>query len=130
MDKKMKILLKFYLPLFFLTVFWILFFAFCSFKELNGEVEKEKISETSPIIFVEKPIRASDAFITQNEIAKTLITVSNGATAMLDTQSAKQHKQYIQKITILSGSIDLNKIDEKSDEIIKKLQKRKGIKHE
>lgn len=91
---------------------------------------KEKISETSPIIFVEKPIRASDAFITQNEIAKTLITVSNGATAMLDTQSAKQHQQYIQKITILSGSIDLNKIDEKSDEIIKKLQKRKGIKNE
>lgn len=46
MDKKIKILLKIYLPLFFLTVFWILFFAFCSFKELNGKAEKEKISET------------------------------------------------------------------------------------
>ena len=64
---------------------------------------QEKADETKELIFVEKPIRASSAFITQNEIAKTLITVANGATAMLDTQTVSQHKKNIQKTQLNIG---------------------------
>ena len=83
---------------------------------------KEKADEMQNLLFVEKPIRASAAFLTQNSIAKTLITVSNGATAMLDTQTASEHKKNIQKLAELSGKANFDDIDEKSDEMIEKLK--------
>lgn len=82
----------------------------------------EKADNTKPLIFVEKPIRASSAFLTQNEIAKTLTAMTNGATTMLDTQTVEQHKKNIQKLTELSGTDELNKIDEISDEILIKIK--------
>ena len=93
----------------------------------------DKADETKNLIFVEKPIRASSAFLTQNEIAKTLITVSNGATAMLDMQTSEQHKKNIQKLAELSGKANFDNIDEISDEMIEKLKKNrinKNIKKE
>ena len=84
---------------------------------------EEKADETKDLLFVKEPIRASSAFQTRNDIAKTLITVSEGTTAMLDTQTAAQHKKNIQKITELSAT-DLDFIDEKSDALTKKLQKK------
>ena len=81
-----------------------------------------KIDNTMPLIFVEKPIRASSAFLTQNEIAKTLTTMMNGTTAMLDTQTVEQHKKNIQNLATLSGTDELNKIDELSDEMLIKIK--------
>ena len=87
---------------------------------------KEAVGKTQPLMFVKNPIRASTSFKTQNLIAKTLIAVSKGTTAMLDTQTIEQHRHNIQKLTELSGSDGLNIIDEKSDEMINMLQN--GIK--
>ena len=84
---------------------------------------KEKADKTQALLFVKDTIRASSSFKTQNMIAKTLIAVSEGTTAMLDTQTVSQHKQNIQKLTELSGYDGLNLIDEKSDEIINIMQK-------
>ena len=84
---------------------------------------KDKADETKDLIFVKEPIRTSSSFKTQNSIAKILITVSEGTTAMLDTQTADQHKKNIQKITELSAT-DLDFIDEKSDTLTKQLQKK------
>ena len=84
---------------------------------------EEKADETKDLLFVKEPIRASASFKTQNSIAITLITVSEGTTAMLDTQTAEQHKHNIQKITELSAT-NFDFIDEKSDALTKKLQKK------
>lgn len=88
----------------------------------------EKVDKTQPLIFVENPIRASSAFLTQNEIAKTIIVIANGTTAMLDTQTVQQHKKNIRKLTELSGTNSLDVIDEKSDKIIKKLKNKRNKK--
>ena len=88
----------------------------------------DKADETNLIIFVENPIRASSAFLTQNEIAKTLITVANGATAIIDTQTAEQHKRNIQKLAELSGKANFDTIDEKSDEMINKIKNNRKLK--
>lgn len=82
----------------------------------------EKADKTQPLIFVENPIRASSAFLTQNEIAKTIIVIAKGTTAMIDTQTVKQHKNNIRKLTELSGTNSLDILDEKSDEMINKLK--------
>ena len=83
----------------------------------------EKVDNSMPLIFVEKPIRASSAFLTQNEIAKTLTTMMNGTTSMLDSQTVSQHKKNIQKLAELSGKTDeFNKIDEISDEMLLKVK--------
>ena len=97
---------------------------------------KDKADEASILIFVENPIRASSAFLTQNEIAKTLITVANGATAIIDTQTAEQHKKNIQRLAELSGEVNFDAIDEKSDAMIRmiknsrKTKEKKEIKNE
>ena len=82
----------------------------------------EKVDNSTPLIFVEKPIRASTTFLTQNEIAKTLITMTNGTTSMLDSKSVEQHRKNIQKLAILSGTDELDKIDEFSDEMLIKVK--------
>lgn len=84
---------------------------------------EEKADETKDLIFVKEPIRTSDSFKTQHSIAKILITVSEGTGAMLDTQTAEQHKRNIQKLTELSAT-DLDFIDEKSEALTKKIQKK------
>ena len=84
---------------------------------------EEKADETQDILFVKEPIRASTSFKTQNVIAKALIAVSEGTTAMLDTQTVEQHKLNIQKIAEISGSDCLNIIDEKSEAMLNLLQK-------
>ena len=89
---------------------------------------KNKVDETSSLIFVENPIRASSAFLTQNEIAKTLITVSNGTTAIIDTQTVAQHKKNIQKLAELTGRTNFDTIDEKSDEMINKIKNSRKMK--
>ena len=94
---------------------------------------KNKADESKSLIFVEKPIRASSAFLTQNEISKTLITVANGATSIIDMQTAEQHKRNIQKLAELSGKANFDVIDEKSDEMINKIKnsrKQKEIKED
>lgn len=89
---------------------------------------EQKADETQSMIFVKAPIRASSSFKTQNLIAKTLIAVSEGTTAMLDTQTVEQHKKNIQKITELSGSDGLNIIDEKSEAMINMIQNNRKYK--
>ena len=84
---------------------------------------KTKADESTPFILVEKTIRSSDAVNAQKEIAKTLITVSNGTAAMLDSQTVREHKQNIQKILELSGTNVLDNIDEKSDIMLDKIKK-------
>ncbi len=86
---------------------------------------KEKADETLALIFVEEPIRVSTSFKTQNVMAKVLIAVSEGTTAMLDTKNVEQHKHNIQKIAEISGSDCLNIVDEKSEAMINLLQKNK-----
>lgn len=85
---------------------------------------EQKANSTQAFIFVKEPIRASDAFRTQNAIAKTLITVSNGTTAMLDSKTVAQHKQNIQRISQLSGKYNFDNINEKSDEMIEKMREK------
>lgn len=91
---------------------------------------KDKVNELSAIIFVENPIRASSAFLTQNEIAKTIITVANGTTAIIDTQTVEQHKNNIQKLAELTGKTNFDVIDEKSDEMIRMIKNSRKTKEE
>ena len=83
---------------------------------------KQKINDTKTILYVENPIRASSSFITQNEIAKTLVTVAKGTTAMLDTQTVEQHKKTIQQISELSGTKSLDTLDERTEQMIEKIK--------
>ena len=67
--------------------------------------------------------------MTQSEIAKTLITVSNGTAAMLDSQTIAQHKKNIQKIMELSGKTEIfDNIDEKSDIMLKTIKRNQPVK--
>ena len=83
---------------------------------------KEKNNEKQAILFVKEPIRTDSSYNAQGSIAKTLTTMSENASARLSTHSIKQHQQNIERITELTQEMNFNKIDETTDNFIKKIE--------